>query len=105
MKNHTPKATHTPRELLDELKGLVGEAQTMITDSVSEHSAEALENLRERFSAAQEGFQEFYGATKKKVVAGAKCTNTAIRGHPYQSLAITLGFGVLVGALLGRRGR
>jgi ElaB/YqjD/DUF883 family membrane-anchored ribosome-binding protein len=102
MKN-TKDATHSPKELLDELKGLVSEAQAMITDSVTEHSAEALANLRERFTAAQERFTEVYGEAKKKVVAGAKCTDTAIREHPYQSLAITLGVGVLVGLLLGRR--
>ncbi|MBL9200173.1 MAG: DUF883 family protein, partial [Opitutaceae bacterium] len=35
----------------------------------------------------------------------AKCTDSAIREHPYQALAIALGAGLLVGVLLGRRSR
>jgi ElaB/YqjD/DUF883 family membrane-anchored ribosome-binding protein len=104
MKN-TKDVAHSPKELLDELKALVGEAQSMITGSLSEHSAEALASLRERFSDAQERFGEFYSGAKKQVVAGARCTDTAIRENPYQSIAITLGVGVLVGLLVGRRGK
>jgi ElaB/YqjD/DUF883 family membrane-anchored ribosome-binding protein len=104
MKN-AKDSTPTSEGLLDELKALVGEAQSMIAGSISEHSTDALENMRARFSAAQERFAEYYGSAKQKVIAGAKCTDTAIREHPYQSMAITLGVGVLVGVLLGRRGR
>jgi len=102
MKNtHTKE--HTPKELLSELQALVGEAEAMMVNSVTEHSSEALSNLRERFSAAQERFSDLYDGAKKKVVAGAKYTDTAIRENPYQTMAIALGVGVLVGVLVGRR--
>ena len=104
MKNAT-ESVHTPKELRDELKALVAEAETMMTDSLTEHSAEALHHLRERFAAAQERLTVLYGDAKKKVVAGAKYTDAAIRENPYQSLAIALGVGVLVGVLLGRRSK
>jgi ElaB/YqjD/DUF883 family membrane-anchored ribosome-binding protein len=104
MKNNKP-STHTPKELINEMQGLIVEAQGMMVDSVSEHSAEAMENLRERFAAAQERFVAVCDETKKKVIAGAKCTDAAIRENPYQSLAVALGLGVLVGVLVGRRGR
>jgi ElaB/YqjD/DUF883 family membrane-anchored ribosome-binding protein len=102
MKNNTDTA-HTPKELLTELQALVAEAEALLVDSVTEHSTEALSNLRERFSAAQERMSEYYDTAKRKVVAGAKCTDTAIRENPYQSMAIALGVGVLVGVLVGRR--
>jgi ElaB/YqjD/DUF883 family membrane-anchored ribosome-binding protein len=102
MKNNK-EAVHTPKELLTELQSLVSEAETMMSDSLTEHSSEALSNLRARFGAAQERMGELYDTAKKKVVAGAKCTDTAIRENPYQSLAIALGVGVLVGVLVGRR--
>ena len=104
MKNNKDTA-HTPKELLAELQTLVAEAQTMMTDSLSENSAEALSNLRDRFSAAQERFTEVYDGAKKRVVAGAKCTDEAIRANPYQSLAIAAGVGLLIGVLLGRRSK
>ena len=102
MKNNKD-TTHTPKELLTELKSLVSEAETMMADSLTEHSSEAIGNLRARFGAAQERMGEFYDTAKKKVVDGAKCTDTAIRENPYQSMAIALGVGVLVGVLVGRR--
>src|SRR5205823_14123580 len=88
------ESSHTPKELLGELQALVLEAETMMTDAVSERSAEAISNLHERFSAAQERFTALYDGAKKKVVAGAKYTDVAIRENPYQSLAIALGVGV-----------
>jgi ElaB/YqjD/DUF883 family membrane-anchored ribosome-binding protein len=96
---------HTPKELLAELQALVSEAETMMADSLSEHTSEAIGNLRERFGAAQERFADMYDQTKKKVVAGAKYTDTTIRENPYQSIAIAMGVGVLLGILVGRRGR
>ena len=104
--NRTETATaHTPKELLSELQSLVSEAQTMMTDSLSEHSAEAIENLRQRFAVAQERFSEAYQGAKQRVVAGAKRTDVAIRENPYQALAIAAGVGLIVGVLLGRRNR
>lgn len=102
MKNNQD-TTVTPKELFTELQTLVAEAETMMMDSVSEHSADAVEALRARFLAAQERLTELCATAKTKVIAGAKCTDAAIRANPYQSLAIAAGVGLLCGVLLGRR--
>jgi ElaB/YqjD/DUF883 family membrane-anchored ribosome-binding protein len=102
MKNNLD-STHTPQELLQELQHLVAEAETMIGNSLSEHSSEALGSLRDRFCAAQERFGVLYEGARKKVVAGAKYTDATIRENPYQALAVALGVGVLLGVLVGRR--
>lgn len=94
---------HTPKELLLELKALAAEAEAMMVGSLTEHSAEAMSNLRARFGAAQERFSEVYDQTKVKVIAGAKYTDVTIRENPYQSIAVALGVGLLVGVLVGRR--
>ena len=104
MKNNQD-TVHTPKELLTELQTLVVEAEKMMADSLSEHSADAVTNLRTRFDAAQERFSEVYAGAKTRVVAGAKCTDAAIRANPYQSLAIAAGVGLLAGVLLGRRSK
>jgi ElaB/YqjD/DUF883 family membrane-anchored ribosome-binding protein len=104
MKNNQDTA-HTPKELLNELQALVTEAETMIGDSVSEHSAEAVDSLRLRFVAAQERFADVYAGARKKVIAGAKYTDETIRANPYQSLAIAAGIGLVAGILLGRRSK
>ena len=102
MKNNKNTAP-TPQDLIDDLHTLVAEAEKMVGDSVSEHSAEAVTALRARYEAAQERLGVMYEGAKERVVAGAKCTDTAIRENPYQSLAIAAGVGLLVGVLLSRR--
>ena len=102
MKNNKDTA-QTPKDLLNDLRTLVSEAETMMSQSVGEHTDEAMATLRERFEAAQERFADLYAGARKRVVAGAKCTDETIRANPYQSIAIAAGVGLLVGVLLGRR--
>ena len=104
MKNNKDTA-HTPKELFTEMQALVAEAQTMMGDAVSEHTADAVGALRERFHDAQERFADVYAGARKKVIAGAKYTDTTIRENPYQAIAIAAGVGLLVGVLLGRRSK
>ena len=105
MKNNSETTAQTPKDLLNDLHALVAEAEKMLGDSVSEHTEDALDALRARFEAAQERLSDLYTGARKKVVAGARCTDTAIRENPYQALAIALGVGLLVGVLLGRRSK
>jgi len=105
MKNPTESTAQTPQDLLNELRSLVAEAEKMMGDSLTEHTEEAVGSLRARFDSAQQRLGEIYAGARQKVVAGAKCTDEAIRANPYQALAIALGTGLLVGVLLGRRSR
>ena len=104
MKNHKGSST-TPKDLVADLQALVADAQSLVGDSVSDHSSEALSQIRARFEAAQERFSELYDGAKKKVVAGARYTDTTIRENPYQAIAVAAGVGLLVGVLLGRRSK
>ena len=104
MKNHKEAAT-TPSDLIANMQALVGEAQTMMSESASEYSSEALAQLRARFAAAQERITALYDDAKKKVVAGARYTDTTIRENPYQALAIAAGIGLVVGVLVSRRSK
>ena len=105
MKHRNGSVAQKPEELLNDLRSLVGEAEKLIGESAGEQSEELLTSLRERFAAAQERFSEVYDGARKKVIAGAKYTDETIRENPYQSLAVALGIGVLVGVLVGRRSR
>jgi ElaB/YqjD/DUF883 family membrane-anchored ribosome-binding protein len=103
MKNN--KSTATPKELLAELQALVGEAEKMIGGSAGEAADDALGSLRSRYEAMQEQLSDVYEGAKKKIVAGARYTDTTIRENPYQSMAVAAGLGLLVGVLLGRRSK
>jgi ElaB/YqjD/DUF883 family membrane-anchored ribosome-binding protein len=102
MKNNTTPA-QTPKELLHDLQSLVVEAEKMMGESLSEHTAEAVGALRARFDAAQHRLGELYEGTRQRVVAGAKYTDATIRENPYQAMAIAAGVGLVAGILLGRQ--
>jgi ElaB/YqjD/DUF883 family membrane-anchored ribosome-binding protein len=103
--NNNPDTAPTAKDLLNELQALVVEAETLMAGSLSEHTTEARDQLRARFRAAQERLGEICDGAKQKVVAGAKYTDATIRENPYQSLAIALGLGVVLGVLIGRRSK
>lgn len=98
------KSSQTPDALLDELRALVAEAEGLMGTDITDQARDKMDQLRERISEAQERLSELYDSARVKVTEGARRTDEAIRAHPYESLAIALGVGVLIGALL-RRGR
>jgi ElaB protein len=102
MKNNKTAHAQTPQELLTDLRTLVSDAEKMVGDSISEHTADAVSALRSRYEAASERLGDMYEVTRKRVVAGAKATDETIRENPYQSLAIAAGVALVVGILLGR---
>lgn len=103
MKNNHDTSAQSPKELLNDLRSLVSDAEKMAAESITETTADAIGALRTRFDAAHTRMSELCSSAKEKVVAGAKCTDQAIRANPYQSLAIAAGAGLLLGVLLGRR--
>lgn len=105
MKETTPASPITSKDLLDDLRTLVLEAETMLGSTVNETTSAAVHSLRERFNAAHEKLGAMCADAKRQVVAGARCTDTAIRANPYQSLAIAAGVGLVAGILLGRRSK
>lgn len=94
---------NTPTDLLNDLRNLVLEAEKMLASSVTDSTGEALQALRDRYDAAQKRLGVLCTDAKKQVVAGAKCTDEAIRSHPYPSIMIATGVGLLIGLLLRRR--
>lgn len=102
MPHHSDTAL-TPRELLNELHALVDEAEQLMGDSIAAHGTDTISALRARYTAAQERMSELYACARQRAVTGARCTDAAIREHPYRSLALAAGAGLLAGLLLGRR--
>ena len=102
MKNSHAASIDSPDTFLTDLRTLVTEAEKLLAQGEDTGIGSA---VRERFEAAQERFTDLYAGAKKRIVAGGKSTDQAIRENPYQSIAIAAGVGILVGVLIGRRGR
>lgn len=98
----TTDTSTSPEELVSNLRSLLAEAEKLVGESAGEYASSRMEELYTRLQAAQERVQELYGVAREKVAAGARQTDRTIRSHPYESLAIALGIGVLLGALIRR---
>lgn len=105
MKNRTHSGeSATPQELLENIHQLMTEVESLVAQpgNSDTEAGSKLEHLKDRLNGATEKLQDAYQSARKKIIAGAKQTDETIRSHPYQSLAIALGIGVLVGALIRR---
>ena len=103
MKNrHDSGTAETPEQLIEHISRLMAEAEAMIAGPVAEQAGGRLADIKERLESARDRLTDAYGQARKKVVAGAKYTDDTIRSYPYQSLAVALGVGVLIGALIRR---
>jgi ElaB/YqjD/DUF883 family membrane-anchored ribosome-binding protein len=112
-RNDTGTSAETPEQLIEHISRLMAEAEAMIAGPHTEQESGRLTSIKERLEAARAQLTDVYGRAREQitdaygrartgVVAGAKYTDETIRTHPYQSLAIALGVGVLLGALIRR---
>ena len=59
-------------------------------------------DLQEKLHATLDKAKELYERMQEQTTAAAKAADKAVREHPYPSLGIVFGLGVLVGLLLSR---
>jgi ElaB/YqjD/DUF883 family membrane-anchored ribosome-binding protein len=102
MKNDSVSRAETPEEVAEHISRLMDEAEAMLVGPVSDRVADKFSDLRARMEHLQTKAMDAYGDARQKVVAGARVTDQTIRAHPYESLAVALGIGVLLGALIRR---
>jgi ElaB/YqjD/DUF883 family membrane-anchored ribosome-binding protein len=103
----------TPQEIIEHISRLMAEAEAMIAGPITETSGARIGELKNRLVAAKHRLNDAYSAarqsighafdeTRRNVLARAKLTDEAIRGNPYEAVAVALGIGVLLGAVIGR---
>lgn len=69
-----------------------------------QNSAQDLTDRAKRLGAmAWERTKNGYLTVQDKTAAGAKATDAAIRSHPYQTVGIAFGVGLLLGLLFRRK--
>jgi ElaB/YqjD/DUF883 family membrane-anchored ribosome-binding protein len=88
--------------LLQELKEVVRDGEALMQSGDGELSDQG-KAARTRLSAALESARETGRRLHEQTVAGAKATDRAIREHPYQSIGIAFGVGLLIGVLVNRK--
>ena len=81
--------------LAEDARALVAATADVAGDKVGE--------ARKRLAAALERSKEIAGRVRDKTVEGAKVADKTIHENPYQTIAIAVGVGVILGYLIVRR--
>jgi len=88
--------------LVSDLRSVTRDAEELLK-TVSGEKGNGSQELRARLNSAIESAKATYHRLEEKTVAGAKATDKVIRTHPYESLGVAFGMGLLVGVLVARR--
>jgi ElaB/YqjD/DUF883 family membrane-anchored ribosome-binding protein len=89
-------------KLLKDLREVVEDGEELLRAGASELNEKGTA-ARARLSAALETAKDTGRKLQQKSVESAKATDRLIREHPYETLGIAFGIGVLVGVLINRR--
>lgn len=104
--NSRETQSESPEQLIKNIQKLMDEVEAIVAKSADTTGgvlSEKLEELQDRFATARERATGYYKAARRRVSEGAEYADETIRAHPYESLAVALGVGVLLGAILRRR--
>ena len=89
-------------KLLQDLRAVVHDGEELLKAGASELSEGGMA-ARERLSAALDAARETRRKLEERAIAGAKATDRVIREHPYESIGIAFGVGMLLGVLINRK--
>ncbi len=89
---------------LKDLSEAVREGEELLSEAMG-GEGENGRALRAKLEAAVDKAREMYDRLQEKTVEAAKATDKTIRAHPYESIGVAFGVGLLVGVLVMRNRR
>jgi ElaB/YqjD/DUF883 family membrane-anchored ribosome-binding protein len=87
---------------LENFKSVADDAESFVKETTSGLGDKARE-ARARLAASLASARQSLGHLNEKAIEGAKATDKVIRGHPYQSIGVAFGIGILIGVLVTRK--
>lgn len=90
-------------KLLHDLKAVVRDGEELLRAGARDLTDRGLA-AKERLAAALEVARDTQRRLQEQAIASARKTDQLIREHPYESIGVAFGVGVLIGILAGRRG-
>ncbi len=94
--------TENSQRLTSDLKAAMSEAEEAMRTTAAQTGEKASE-IRSRLAAALESAKATCQRLEDKTVAAAKATDRVIREHPYESIGVAFGLGLLIGVLVARK--
>ena len=90
------------QRLAGDLKVVMRDAEDLLKATAGQASEKVAE-VRTRLAGALESAKETCQHLQDKTVEAAKATDKVIRNHPYESMGVAFGVGLLIGVLVARR--
>ena len=90
------------QRLTGDLKAAMSDAEEAMRTTAGQAGEKASE-IRSRLAAALESAKATCQRLEDKTVAAAKATDRVIREHPYESIGVAFGLGLLIGVLVARK--
>ncbi len=88
--------------LVADLKRIVQDSEALLhatRDTVGDKAQEVRERLTDALDAAKRTCHRL----EDKAIEGVKAADRTIRDHPYQSIGVAFGIGLLIGVLVTRK--
>jgi ElaB/YqjD/DUF883 family membrane-anchored ribosome-binding protein len=95
-------ANKTNQRLANDLGAVVQDAQDVM-DATAGQAGEKMREVRSRLAGALESARATYERLGEKTTVAAKATDETIREHPYETIGIAFGLGLLIGVLIARK--
>jgi ElaB/YqjD/DUF883 family membrane-anchored ribosome-binding protein len=90
------------QRITSDLKNAISDAEEAMRATGAQAGEKASE-VRTRLAAALESAKAACQRLEDKTVAAAKATDRVIREHPYESIGVAFGVGLLIGVLVARK--
>jgi len=90
------------QRLAKDLKVVMGDAEDLLKATAGQ-AGEKVTEVRARLTEAIESAKVSCQHLQDRTVEAAKATDKVIRSHPYESIGIAFGVGLLIGVLVTRR--
>jgi ElaB/YqjD/DUF883 family membrane-anchored ribosome-binding protein len=95
--------THEANQrLAGDLRVLMRDGEELLKATAGE-AGEKMKEMRGRLAAVLESAKATCERLQEQTVAAVKATDHVIREHPYESIGIGFGLGLLIGVLVARR--
>lgn len=91
---------------MEDLKQVINDAEQLTKETAGDLNGRAKEvrdQLAVRIKDAKAQLEELETNVRAKAIEGAKETDKVIREHPYETLGVAFGIGLLAGVLLNRK--
>lgn len=102
----TELTTAQREKLMADLRTVVADAEQLLkmtADEVGEGAAGLRERLQDRLTQSKESLLALQAAATEKAKAVGHAADDYVHDHPWKSVAIGAGIGVIIGMLIGRR--